>query len=115
MKTLDRVLGCLLILGGLGHTLGSLRVYQGDPMTLLWSLCASLFVFLLGALNLIRAGRPEDTTLAWLCLAAGLCWIVVSVRFGALIGNIFDVRPMIFIVLTLGLCALCVRTLVMKR
>ena len=115
MKILDRVLGSLLILGGIGHTLGSLRAYQADPMTLLWSLCASLFVFLFGALNLIRAGRPEDTTLAWLFLAAGLCWIAVSLRFGALIGNLFDVRPLIFIVLTLGLCALCVRTFIVKR
>ncbi len=115
MKILDRVLGSLLIVGGIGHTAGSLHFYQADPMMLLWSLCASLFVFLFAALNLIRAGRPEDTTLAWLCLAAGFCWILVSLRFGVLIGNVFDVRPLIFIVLTLGLCALCVRTLIVKR
>jgi hypothetical protein len=105
----------LLILGGIGHTLGSLHFYQADPMMLLWSLCASLFVFLFAALNLLRASRPDDTALAWLCLAAGFCWILVSLRFGALIGNVFDARPMIFIVLTLGLCALCVRTLAGKR
>jgi hypothetical protein len=46
---------------------------------------------------------------------AGFCWILVSLRFGVVIGNVFDVRPMIFIVLTLGLCALCVRTVVGKR
>jgi hypothetical protein len=115
LKILDRVLGSLLILGGIGHTAGSLRFYHADPMMLLWSLCASLFVFLLAALNLIRAGRPQDTTLAWLCLVAGFCWILVSFRFGVLIGNVFDFRPLIFIVLTVGLCALCVRSLVMKR
>jgi uncharacterized BrkB/YihY/UPF0761 family membrane protein len=114
LKILDRLLSCLLILGGIGHTLGSLRFYKSDQMTLLWSLCASLFVFLFAALSLIRAGRPQDTTLAWVCLVAGLCWIAASVRFGVLIGNFFDLRPLVFSILTLCLCAMCVRTLVIK-
>jgi hypothetical protein len=115
LKILDRILSCLLILGGIGHTLGSLHGYKNDQMTLLWSLCASLFVFLFAALSLIRAGRPNDTALAWLCLVAGLCWIAASLRFGVLIGNLFDPRPLIFVVLSLGLCAFCVRTLIGKR
>jgi hypothetical protein len=115
LKILDRILSCLLILGGIGHTLGSLHGYKNDQMTLLWSLCASLFVFLFAALSLIRAGRPNDTALAWLCLVAGLCWIAASLRFGVLIGNLFDPRPLIFGVLTLGLCAFCVRTLIVDR
>ena len=115
MKILDRSLSCLLILGGMGHTLGSLQFYKSDQMTLLWSLCASLFIFLFGALSFIRAGRPRDSALAWLCLVAGLCWIAASLRFAVLIGNLFDFRPLIFCVLSLGLCVMCVRTLVMKR
>jgi len=115
LKILDRILSCLLILGGIGHMLGSLHGYKNDQMTLLWSLCASLFVFLFAALSLIRAGRPNDTPLAWLCLVAGLCWIAASLRFGVLIGNLFDPRPLIFGVLTLGLCAFCVRTLIVDR
>ncbi len=112
MKVLDRVLSVLLILGGVGHTLGSFQAYKNDQMTLLWSLSASLFIFLLGALNLVRAGRDRDVALAWLCLAGGLCHIVSSLRFGFLIGNFFDFRPLIFVIITLGLCAMCVRTLV---
>ena len=115
LKVLDRILSCLLLLGGLGHTAGSLRFYSNDQMTMLWSLCAGLFVFLFGALSLVRAGRPGDTTLAWLCLFAGICWIAASVRFAVLIGNLFDPRPLIFTILTLGLCIFCIRTLVMKR
>jgi hypothetical protein len=115
LKSLDRILSYLLILGGIGHTLGSFHFYKADPMTQLWSLCASLFVFLFAAISLIRAGRPGDTAIAWLCLAAGLCWIVASLRFAFLIGNFFDFRPMIFTVVTLGLCAMCVRTLIMNR
>jgi hypothetical protein len=115
LKVIDRVLSCLLILGGVGHTVGSLHFYKSDPMTMLWSLCASLFIFLFGAISFIRAGRPGDTTLAWLCLAAGIGWIAASVRFGALIGNFFDFRPLVFGLLTIGLCAMCVRTLVLER
>jgi uncharacterized membrane protein YfcA len=115
LKILDRVLSCLLILGGIGHTLGSFQFYKSDQMTLLWSLCASLFVFLFGAVSLIRAGRPQDRALAWVCLVAGFCWIAASLRFAVLIGNHLDFRPLIFGVLTLGLCAFCVRTLVGKR
>jgi peptidoglycan/LPS O-acetylase OafA/YrhL len=114
LKIPDRVLSCLLILGGIGHTLGSFQSYKSDQMTLLWSLCASLFVFLFAAVSLIRAGRPHDRALAWVCLVAGLCWIAASLRFGVLIGKLFDFRPLIFCVLTLGLCAFCVRTLIGK-
>lgn len=114
MKVLDRILSCLLILGGVGHTFGSFLGYKSEPMTLLWSLSASLFVFALGALNLIRAGRVRDVPLTWVCLVGGLCHILSCIRFGQLIGNIFDFRPLIFIVVTLGLCGMCVRTLVAK-
>lgn len=115
LKILDRVLSCLLILGGIGHTIGAILFYKSDQMTLLWALSFSLFIFLFAAINLVRAGRPEDTTLAWLCLVAGLCHIASSIRFAALIGNFFDFRPVLFVVITLGLCAMCVRTLVRKR
>lgn len=115
MKILDRVLGCVLILGGVGHTLGSLQFYKNDQMTLLWSLSDSLFILLLGALNLVRAGRPGDTALAWICLVAGLCHIASTLRFGTLIGNFFDFRVVLFILVTLGLCAMSVRTIVSNR
>ena len=112
MKALDRILSVLLILGGVGHTLGSFQAYKNDQMTLLWSLSASLFIFLLGALNLVRAGRHKDVAITWLCLVAGLCHIVSSLRFGFLIENVFDFRPLTFVIITLGLCAMCVRTFV---
>jgi len=115
LKILDRVLGCILLLGGVGHTLGSLQFYKNDQLTLLWSLSASLFVFLLGTLNLVRAGRPKDTTLAWICLVAGLCHIASTLRFGVLIGNFFDFRVVLFILVTLGLCAMSLRTIVSNR
>ena len=115
MKTLDRLLGCILILGGVGHTFGSLQFYKHEQLTLLWSLSFSLFIFLLGALNLVRAGRPNDTTVAWICLVAGLCHIIATLRFGVLISNLFDFRVVLFILVTVGLCAMSLRTIVSNR
>jgi hypothetical protein len=104
MRGLDRALCVLLMLGGVGHTLGSFKAYEAEPMMLLWSLCASLFVFFFAAVNLVRAGRPGDKTLAGICLVGGVCWIAASLRFGMLIGNVWDFRPLIFAVITVG-CA----------
>ena len=73
MKVLDRILSGLLILGGVGHTAGSFSGYKSDQMMLLWSLSMSMFVFMLGALNLIRAGRVRDIPLTWVCLVGGVC------------------------------------------
>ncbi len=111
LKIFDRILSCLLVLCGIGHTFGSLQFYKADPLTLLWSLCASLYVFLLAVLNLLRTERPADKTFAWICLVAGLCWIAVTVRFGVVIGNVLDVRAILFSVITLALCVMSVRKL----
>ena len=65
MKVLDRVLGWLLVVGGLLHALGSWAAYRNAPPELLWALSGSLAALLLAALNLLRAGRPQDRPLAW--------------------------------------------------
>jgi hypothetical protein len=74
--------------------------FRDNQKMLLWALCASLVVFLLGAINLLRAGRKGDPALAWICLAGGICWIAASVRFGALVGNLADMRVLIFVLIT---------------
>lgn len=68
IKAIDRILSCLLILGGVGHRIGSFVAYRSKPDTLLWSLCTLLFIFLLGAfllgaVNFGSAGRPGDRAL----------------------------------------------------
>ena len=116
MRTLDRILSSLLILGGIGHTFGSLALYQSTPETLLWSLCTSLFIFLLGAVNFVRAGRPGDRSLAWLSLVFNLCWFAAGLYFGRIvIHHVLDFRVMIFAVLTLGLSAMSVRTMIAQK
>ncbi len=111
MKTLDRILGGLLLLGACGHTAGTLIGYAHKPELELWSLCASCFVFLLATVNLLRAGRPGDKALGWIALVFNLLWIPSVVWFGMQIGNLVDPRVVGFIVIALGLCAMSVRTM----
>ena len=42
MKIIDRVFAWILILAGLLHGIGSIHMYRNEPMTMLWSLCATL-------------------------------------------------------------------------
>jgi hypothetical protein len=114
-KNLDRTLAILLLLGAVGHTLGSFKTYGGQPMVLLWALCASVLVVLLGAINLLRVSRPGDAALAWICVGAMICWLACTLAFGHLIGNLLDFRIVIFAVLSIGLILFGVRSAVRSR
>lgn len=115
MVWLDRVLAILFILGGVAHSFGSFVAFKNNELELLWALSASLFVFLLGALNLLRTWKPGDGALAWICLTGGLCWIVASMRFASLMGSYLEPRALIFAFLSLGLCVFSVRSLMVAR
>jgi len=111
MKITDRIFSCLLFLGGIGHTLGTLIGYGSKPELLLWSLCASLFLFLLGTLNFVRAGRTGDSTLGWITLIFNPCQFVSAIAFGRLIQNLYDPRVIGFCIITLVLTAMSIRTI----
>ncbi|HEY0759678.1 MAG TPA: hypothetical protein VGD59_10530 [Acidisarcina sp.] len=111
MRTLDRVFGCLMIVGALGHAMGSYAAYKTQAMALLWALSASFAELLLAALNLLRAGRPGDGKLAAVTLAGNLAQMVLVYTFGRLIGNVFDFRVLIQGGVTLVLIIMSVRTL----
>jgi len=113
MKWVDRGLSCLLILGGVGHTLGVLDFYT-EPQTLFWSLTASELIFLLAAINLLRSWRPNDRALAAITAVATAVYFGFTLRFGQIIGNLFDFRVILFGALTLGLTAFSVRDAVQR-
>jgi hypothetical protein len=115
MKTLDRVLGWLLILGGCGHIIGSLSFYKFQTQLLFWSLCASLFIFLLGAINLVRTERPGDRPLGIICVVFNLSWFVACLQLGYITGNMKDPRVSFFSLVTVGLTALSIRTMSLSR
>jgi hypothetical protein len=93
--TLDRALGGLLIIGSLLHGLGSVQAYAGQPTTLVWALSATLAGLLLAAINLVRANRRHDRTLAWICVAGCLAWVAQAFAFGVSIGSPLDPRVLI--------------------
>jgi len=110
LRGVDRTLGILLALGAAGHTMGSLKTYSEQPMVLLWALCASVLIVLLGVINVLRVSRPRDAALAWVCAGGLVCWLVAAIIFGKLVGNVFDFRVIIFAVLSIGLIFFSLRT-----
>jgi uncharacterized membrane protein len=110
LKYVDRTLAAILIFGAGGHTLGSIKTYGDQPILLLWALCASVLVALLGALNLLRERRPHDRALAWITLADTFCWLVSAIVFGWLIGKVFDVRIVVFALTSAGLIGFGLQT-----
>jgi drug/metabolite transporter (DMT)-like permease len=115
LKIIDRALGVLLILGAGGHTFGSIVAYRTQPLTLLWALSASLYIVLVGAVNLLRTARPGDRALAWVAVVAALCQLVSAVVFGQLIHSPADPRVVGFVVLCLGLIAFGLRDALASR
>ena len=114
MVWFDRVLSILLIVGGVWHAINSLGYYH-DDLTLLWALCGCLFIFLFGAVSLLRASRPGDSALAWICLVSGAAWIAAVLRFGYLTGRIVDSHVLIVVVVTVGMCIFGVRSLMLAK
>jgi hypothetical protein len=115
MRKIDRLFGCLMFLGGIGHGFGSLKVYGKQPMTLLWALSASLAVFLLAAVNLLRTAEKPDQRLAWICAMGCLAWVGFAMWFGVLIGNVFDFRPLLNAVIALVLAVFSFRTVLQAK
>jgi len=99
---IDRGLSCLLILGGIGHTFGVISFYE-DVITLFWALTASVLIFLLAAINLLRSWRPADRALAIVTTCGSAAYLVITLEFGRLIGSVLDPRVILFSVISLGL------------
>jgi hypothetical protein len=110
MKILDRVLACIVILGSFGHSAGSFLAYKHEPVTLLWALSTSMLWQLIAAINLLRTFRPDDGPLAWIAFGWSLGMAISALTFGVLIGNIFDVRAVVNVFVSLGLAAFSLKT-----
>lgn len=110
MGMVDRIFGWLMVLGSLAHSMGSLHAYGAKPELLLWAESGTLAALLVAALNLLRAGRPEDRVLAWVSVAACVGWLALVLAFGKLVGNYFDFHVLIFMAITLMLLFMSLRT-----
>jgi hypothetical protein len=94
LKNVDRTFGWLLILAAFGHTAGTLKWIPFMSGMFVWSMGSSLAAGLLGALNIVRAGRSADTTLAAITLVGTASWMVLALAFGQSIGNLLDPRAL---------------------
>jgi len=112
LKTLDRFFGVLLLVGSVLHAYGSISFYRLGSAELVWALSGSLAGGLTSVVNLVRAGRPEDTTVAWISLVAAICWAIVAAGFGAAIGNLIDPRVLWHLVCALALATFSVLTVI---
>lgn len=100
-RIVDRIFGILLGLASCGHTIGTILWTEPFSAIFIWSLGSSLAGALLAALNIVRAGRPDDQTLAVLTGIGTACWALVTVGFGVSIHNMFDPRPLSHFVISI--------------
>jgi hypothetical protein len=110
MRAVDRVFGVLLILGGIGHAFGSYEAYRNRPADLLWAWSASFAIWLLAAVNLLRAGRKGDQALSWISFAGCAVWIGFVIWFGRLLGNMLDFRVLVNLIITVALAIFSLRS-----
>ena len=92
MKIADRLFGWLQLLGACGHTAGTIVLVPFMSGLFVWSLGASIGMFLTAALNLLRAGRPTDRTVALMATAGSGGQLLLCLAFGKSIGNFADPR-----------------------
>jgi len=93
-RIIDRIFGILLALASCGHTVGTILWTEPLSGIFIWSLGSSLAGGLLAALNIVRAGRPNDKTLAVITGIGTACWTLVAFGFGVSIHNVLDPRPL---------------------
>jgi hypothetical protein len=115
MRILDRGFAWLLLVGGLLHGYGSFDGYGDQPETLVWALSGVLAAVVIAVMNLLRTNRPQDRSLALLCLFGSLSWVGVAIGFGRAIGSIADVRVAWHALAALGLAVFSARQLMMRE
>lgn len=110
LKIFDRFFAVLLFVFGAMHSIGSVMAYAFLTPELVWALSATGLSILVAVLNFIRAGRPEDRTLAWVCFGGCIVWVVLALSFGASIGNLADPRADLHALAAAVLAAFSFRT-----
>ena len=103
LKIIDRIFGGLLVLAAGGHTVGTILWTKPMSGIFIWSLGSSLAAGLLATLNTVRAGRPNDKTLAAITAIGTACWALVAFGFGKSIGNVLDPRPLGHVIISIVL------------
>ena len=104
----------LLLIGAAVHACGSFAAYPMGSLTLVWSLSGSGLAALLAVLNLLRAARPQDRTLAWICAGGCLFWALIGLAFGVAIDHLLDPQVVFHVVVAAALADCSVVTAMRK-
>jgi hypothetical protein len=115
IKIADRLFGWLQMLGACGHTAGTIVLVPFMSGLFVWSLGASIGMFLTAALNLLRAGRPGDRAVALMATAGSGGQLLLCLAFGKSIANFADPRVVGLSVIATALLCFGIRTLAMLR
>ncbi len=115
IKIADRLFGWLQMLGACGHTAGTIVLVPFMSGLFVWSLGTSIGMFLTAALNLLRARRPGDRTVALLATAGSGGQLLLCLAFGKSIANFADPRVVGNCVIAIVLLCFGIRTLAMAR
>ena len=115
MKRFDQAFGIFLLLGAAGQTAATFLLTPALSDSWVWSLGASLAGFLLGALNVMRAARPHDRTLAVIATVGTALWALIALAFGESIENLWDPRVVIDFVSSVVLVVFGLHTLLRAR
>lgn len=103
MKILERIFIGLMLLGAIGHLIGTFTRTDIGSVLFVWSLSGVLACSLVVALNVIRHIRPGDRLIAFVSFAGNLSWLTVVVLFGLSVQNIFDPRVLMHAVAAIAL------------
>jgi uncharacterized membrane protein YfcA len=106
MRTVDRIFGWLMVAATSALVIFLQPFYSGSaqPLVLLTALCG----LLLGAMNLMRAERPHDRTLARICVGGNAAFGILMATLEAATGR--RLFPAMIMVLCLVLLILSMRT-----
>jgi len=115
LRIADKVFGWLLVIGGLLHAFGSWKGFHDQPAVLVWALAGSLAALMIAAVNLLRAGRPGDRSLAIVSLLGSLGWLAVSLEFGKTINNELDPRVLWHTTCAVALAYFSARSMMQAR
>jgi hypothetical protein len=111
VKIVDRVFGVLLILATCGHIGGTLVWLPAMSDIWIWSLGAALCGLVLGALNLVRAGRRHDRAVALIATLGTVGWFCISLWVGISMHHVLDPRPLSHMIISAVLIAFGMRSL----
>lgn len=112
LRVTDYAFSAALILFAAAHGfIGSPATYGWSSPQAVWSFSGTIAAWMIAAVNILRAGRPGDRSLAVVALAGAVAWIGLIVWLASLSGAFSDIRMVLHIGAGTGLAIFSVRSI----